>query len=129
MRPYHVLIVLLYLGLNACAERPVTPTGEVPSSAWIGHASMPTPRSEMPAVELEGLIYAPGGFGGESQFEAYDPRQDAWQALAQMPEPRQHLMAAAHSRRVYIFGGGKSVLNWAPSTQAWAYDPGLDRWV
>lgn len=113
------------------------PTG-LRQGEWRQLASMPTPRSEMPAAVLNGRIYVPGGFppqnggtvvGGETAFEAYDPGADAWQTLAPLPEGRHHLMAAAHpnTARVYVFGGAGAP-GWAPTSTAWAYDPESDAW-
>lgn len=88
---------------------------------------MPTPRSEMPAVELGGVIYLPGGFGGERILEAYDPASDTWSRLAPLPSGRQHGMAAAHAGRLYFFGGGLG-LSFDPTDNAWVYDPQADSW-
>ena len=95
---------------------------------WSEGAPMPTARSEMPAALLDGLIYLPGGFGGEQALEAYDPAADRWHSLAPMPEGRHHLMAAAHAGRVYIFGGARSG-GWEPSATARLYDPAEDSWA
>jgi hypothetical protein len=54
--------------------------------AWSEGAPMPTARSEMPAALLDGLIYVPGGFGGEQALEAYDPAADRWHILAPCPK-------------------------------------------
>ena len=61
-------------------------------------------RSETAAVVINGLIYVPGGYGNERALEVYDPAQDSWRALAQMPEGRHHLMTTAHNGKVYVFG-------------------------
>jgi N-acetylneuraminic acid mutarotase len=75
---------------------------------------MPTARSENAAAIIEHMIYVPGGFGGEQALEAYDTTTDTWLALAELPEPRHHLMSAAYAGKVYIFGGASSVVNWTP---------------
>ena len=70
----------------------------------------------MPAVELNGLIYVPGGFGpvrgglanGKgpvTTLDAYDPLNDRWTSLAPMPEPRHHQMVTVYKGRIYVFGG------------------------
>jgi hypothetical protein len=68
-----LLLVLLLLSLTACRAHPDDKAlPEASLGEWGQHASMPTPRSEMPAAVLDGRIYTPGGFGGEAVFEAYD---------------------------------------------------------
>jgi N-acetylneuraminic acid mutarotase len=95
---------------------------------WQQLSSMPSARSEMPATALDGLIYVPGGFGGETVFEAYDPGTDSWASLAELPDGRHHLMAVAHAGLVFILGGGMSMLNWEPQATTWAFDPGKGAW-
>ena len=89
---------------------------------------MPTARSEMPAVELDGKIYVPGGFGGGHVLEAYDPATDIWIELARLPEGRHHLMAASLRGRLYLFGGGAG-LSFDSTDRAWVYDPAADSWT
>lgn len=67
---------------------------------------MPTARSEMRAAVVDGIFYVPGGFGGLTSFEAYDPADDSWVELAPMPEPAHHMMVIAYHGKVYVFGGG-----------------------
>jgi hypothetical protein len=82
-------------------------TTDLLQGTWEEQTSMPTARSEMPAVELNGLIYVTGGFGGEQTLEAYDLANDSWQALADLPAQRHHVMAAAHDDRLFVFGGAQ----------------------
>ena len=58
---------------------------------WSRLTSMPTPRSEVAAVELDGKIYVFGGFGrGAVANEAYDPATDTWSRLAPIPRSVDH---------------------------------------
>src|SRR5512141_2493167 len=84
-------------------------TPEISSAGtWIQKASMLTNRSEMPAVELNGLIYVPGGFGpvrgglanGKgpvADMDGYDPASDTWKSLAPMPDGRHHEMVTVYN--------------------------------
>lgn len=112
--------------LAACA-RPSATIVAPPQGPWRLAAQMPTARSEMPAVEIEGVIYVPGGFGGERVLEAYDPASDTWAELARLPEGRHHLMATGFQGRLYLFGGGTG-LSFNPKDSAWVYDPADDSW-
>lgn len=94
---------------------------------------MPTERGEMQAAVLDDRIYVPGGLTGwgEStvQHAAYDPEADAWEALAPLPEPRNHHAVAAVDGRVFVLGGNDDVLFDPPSRDVVAYDPDGDRWT
>jgi N-acetylneuraminic acid mutarotase len=121
--------VILIMILSACSTRADdTPLAEAELGEWQQHAHMPAPRSEMPAAVLDGRIYVPGGFGGESVFEAYEPSSDSWHSLADLPGGRHHLMAAAHDGLVYVFGGARSIVDWRATDSAWSYDPETDTW-
>jgi hypothetical protein len=105
--------------------------GEAPPDLLTGQWSEGAPqtpaRSEMPAAILDDLIYVPGGFGGETVFQAYDPMHNMWLDLAPLPVGRHHLMAAAFGGKVLIFGGAAAGA-WNPTATAFAYDPALDTW-
>jgi N-acetylneuraminic acid mutarotase len=90
---------------------------------------MPTARSENAAAVIDEIIYVSGGFGGEEKLEAYNTITDTWKVLADLPEPRHHLMSASYNEKVYIFGGASSVIDWTPHAEAWAYDPNADSWT
>ncbi len=126
------------LGLSLAPEAAGRPVYEAFGQAapdllhgqW-GEGAPQTPaRSELPAAALAGLIYVPGGFGGETVFQAYDPASDEWRDLAPLPAGRHHLMAAAldSTGSVYVFGGGAAGV-WSPTTTAWAYAPALNAWT
>lgn len=119
-----------FLILAGCGQQ----TENISTPGWLQLQSMPTARSEMPAVALNGLIYVPGGFGDEHALEVFDPVADSWQSLARLPEPRHHLMvaaygAAAYDGQIYIFGGAPSVTVWTPQNTVWSYDPAAGTWV
>jgi N-acetylneuraminic acid mutarotase len=96
--------------------------------AWILGAPQSPARSEMPAAVLDGRIYVPGGFGGETVFQMYDPALDAWRELPPLPEGRHHLQAAALNGRVYVFGGAEAG-GWSGTATAWAFDPETYAWT
>lgn len=88
---------------------------------------IPPARSEMPAVTLGDWVYVPGGFGGESRLDRYNPMTDQWQALAPMPAGRHHLMALAYAGYLYILGGAQAG-TWTPTNSVWRYDPATNTW-
>lgn len=119
----------LTLVIAACGG-PTTARPAASGAEWELGTPMPRPRSEMPAVEINGTIYVPGGFSGPlgtDELETYDIVLDNWTRLAPMPEGRHHLMAAAHQGELYAFGGSVAV-GWSASASAWRYDPASDAW-
>ena len=141
------LLVLLVLTSCAGPVEDVPPTGHSPTrsatnrpqaeelptesqSGWRIGSHMRILRSEMPAVEIGGVAYVPGGFSGPlgtARFEAYDIQMNSWQNLKSMPAARHHLMATAHNGLIYVFGGSSAAGFRATST-AWRYDPKTDQW-
>jgi N-acetylneuraminic acid mutarotase len=70
---------------------------------------MPTVRSGIAAVVLEGRMFV---FGGEAptgtfnQTEAYDAGSNAWSNHARMPTARHGLGAVAVAGKIYVISGG-----------------------
>lgn len=97
--------------------------------SWESVGTMPTPRSENRGVVLEnGRFYIPGGWGGESIFEAYDPTSNSWETLAELPDGRHHFMTAAFDNKLYLFGGSPANA-YRPTDTAWVYDPETNAWT
>ena len=125
--------------ISPTAAAALSPTPDFSAkNVWIPRARMLTPRSEMPAVELNGLIYVPGGFGpvrgglanGKGPvdtFDVYDPVADQWRTLAPMPDSRHHEMLTVYDGKIYVFGGFLDP--WLTQSNAWMYDPAKDRWT
>jgi len=110
-----------------------------PSTPWMQISTMPSARSEMPAIELNGLFYVVGGFGpvpggsangkdAVDTFEAYDPKADRWTTLAPTPEARDHSLMTTYQGRIYVFGG-YAAGDWVVCPNAWMYDPTADQWT
>jgi N-acetylneuraminic acid mutarotase len=82
------------------------------TDAWTFRAPLPTPRSGVSAVYIDGKIVVFGGEATGRVFgtnEAYDPKTDTWEALAPMPIPRHGLhgaTAAVIGNMVHVPGGG-----------------------
>ncbi len=89
---------------------------------------MPTARSEMRAAVVDSIFYVPGGFGGLTKFEAYDPANDTWTPLAPLPEPAHHMMATGHNGKVFVFGGARTMA-WRATESVFVYDPTTAAWA
>src|SRR5690606_757027 len=78
------------------------------TDSWREGAPVPTPRSGVAAVALDGIAYV---FGGETrqvtfaEAEAYDPATDTWTTLPPLPTPRHGFGAAVHDGRIYTLMG------------------------
>jgi len=72
---------------------------------------VPTGRSGVAAIELEGSIYL---FGGESDnpsatfnnVERYNPETDRWEELPPMPTARHGLGAGVLAGSIHVVSGG-----------------------
>jgi N-acetylneuraminic acid mutarotase len=113
------------------APAPLTTSGRsLDGAAWIALSSLPTPRAEVAGAVLDGHLYVIAGFeasGNSSNVvEVYDPASDRWQRRANLPEGRDHAMAATAGGKIYVFGGsGRN----GPSASVFAYDPASDAWA
>lgn len=103
------------------------------NNMWIARSSMLTPRTDVCAVELNGLIYALGGASGTGPtnvLEVFDPTAGtggagAWATLAPMTDARQDFACAVLNGQIYAIGGlspGGIV------TTTEVYDPFTNTW-
>lgn len=85
------------------------------TARWTVAAPLPAPRSAGAAAVIDGrIVYAggecrPGGIPNRDsaydQTWMYDPTQDAWHAVAVLPQGRHGFGAATVGRTVYVAGG------------------------
>ena len=70
---------------------------------------LPTARSGIGAVVVDGVVYVVGGEGSEGTFdknEAYDAASDSWKTLPPLPTARHGMGAAAVAGTIYVPAGG-----------------------
>jgi len=75
---------------------------------WETGASLKYPRRNCASAELDGRIYAVGGFDGSkiiSKVEAYDNRLKSWMMIESLPTPRSSAMACAQGGKLWVLGG------------------------
>ncbi|WP_432401421.1 kelch repeat-containing protein [Wukongibacter sp. M2B1] len=92
---------------------------------WATKQSMTTSRYGLKVVELNGKIYAIGGF--ETDFlntvEEYDPATDTWTTKTSMPTGRYLLSLTKVNNKIYAIGG----VGGAKSVEE--YDSAIDTWT
>ena len=101
------------------------------SNSWTSAAPMLTPRSDLGADQINGMIYAAGGSDSSSPalatLEAYDPTTNTWAAKASMPTARADLAVVALNGLLYAIGGRG--VDGSPVATVEAYDPVSDTWA
>ncbi|UCD37490.1 MAG: hypothetical protein JSW54_11765 [Fidelibacterota bacterium] len=82
------------------------------TNTWEAKAPLPTPRHHVALTTLGGKLYAVGGVSstvpiwtGERQVYEYDPEQDAWRRVTNMPSNRIEPVAIGFEGRIYVIGG------------------------
>jgi N-acetylneuraminic acid mutarotase len=76
---------------------------------WSESAPMLLAHSEISVAELNGRIYAVGGYPGaritSDAVQVYDSASDSWSFGPPLPRPLHHTMLAAADGRLYLMGG------------------------
>ncbi len=85
---------------------------DVATNVWEPKTLLPTARSGIGVVVLNGRLHVIGGEGYVGDFggtfrthEAYEPSSNTWQRLAPMPTPRHGFAAAVAGSRIYVVSG------------------------
>jgi hypothetical protein len=101
------------------------------SNSWTSAAPMITPRSDLGADVIDGIIYAAGGIDASSQtlatLEAYNPATNSWSTEAPMLTPRADLAVVALNGLLYAIGGRGADGN--PLASVEAYNPATNSWT
>lgn len=103
------------------------------ADTWTSLAPLPTARSGVAAVALNGLIYVIGGWrlvSGtptvQNIVEVFDPTTNTWSSAAPMPTARAYFGAVDCGQRIYTMGG--AFPNLAMTNVLEIYDPVTDSW-
>jgi N-acetylneuraminic acid mutarotase len=129
----NVLSTILGLSLT-CMILAVPLTVSAQSGTWTTKAPMPTPRSHLSIGEVNGILYAVGGYKSRTccpdpfiaTVEAYNPATDTWSSKAAMPTARGDLGVGVVNGILYAVGGQDSSGSLATVE---AYDPLTDTWT
>jgi DNA-binding CsgD family transcriptional regulator len=92
-------------------------------------ASKPTRVHNVGAAFIGEWIFVPGGLTSDgvptAVVEAYNPAEEEWQQVSQLPRPVSSYALAVHDNKLYLFGG-KDSRGYINTT--YIYDPQEDRW-
>ena len=136
-------------GGNGSGEEPPLPSATtlkvytLASDSWTLKANMPTLRTALSTVAVNGKIYVMGGVARSSGWywdlaeatadelvsavEVYDPETDTWTRKTDMPTARCGMGTVVVAGKIYTIGGladnGK-IMNVVE-----VYDPGTDTWT
>merc|ERR1719230_2445620 len=94
---------------------------------WEFGASLKYPRRNCAAAELDGRIYAIGGYDGSKiigSVEAFDARLKSWMMLDSLPTPRSSAVACAQGGKIWVLGG----TNGTRLNTIDCFDPRAARW-
>jgi Kelch motif len=104
-------------------------------SLWLNGPSMPTPRSEVAGVMLDGEVYVIGGFVMPNNViiprksdivEVYDIKNKTWSSAPSLPQKMDHVGAAVYNGKLYVVGGAA---DYNRSNKLFIYDPVSDKWT
>ncbi|CAI9259121.1 unnamed protein product [Lactuca saligna] len=100
-------------------------------NSWSKIANMNVPRYDFACAEVNGVIYAVGGYGmdGESLScaEAYNPETNKWTVIESIRRPRWGCFACAFEGKLYVMGG-RSSFTIGNSRFVDVYDPENHKW-
>lgn len=125
-----LLLIALFLISSVVIGNTVS--GAIPDmDTWVSKESMPTARTYLGAAEVNGKIYAIGGFSDLNNTEEYDPITDTWTIKAAMPTPRFSFAIFTYQSKIYCIGGltGRGAPFASSVTGAIeVYDPTTNAW-
>jgi len=119
-------------GLGSGAPSKSVEAYDPASNKWIKKASLPEARFMFGAAAYNGKIYTFGGVNDKLQVvdtvDIYDVATDTWKAsAAKLPKPTAGTSAVTYKDTIYLFGGGKSPINFVPSAMyfdnVYKFDP------
>jgi subtilisin family serine protease len=100
------------------------------SGAWLDLAGYPTRIMDNTVGEHRGRVYSVGGVDGVeivARGYVYDPAQETWTRIADLPEPREAAAGAFIGDRFYVSGGWDGGTR--TTTTTFVYDPATDAWT
>jgi N-acetylneuraminic acid mutarotase len=105
---FWVLILVSIAAAPGVAQSPEI-TGLPEVNGWRLAAAMLVPRSEHAVADVDGKIYAIGGYPPgripSDVVQVYDTSTDRWTFAPNLPVPAHHVMAVGTGGKLYVIGG------------------------
>jgi hypothetical protein len=100
---------------------------------WGSRAGLLAANSEFALTELNGKLYAMGGYPASRvtvrTVQVYDIATDTWQYGPELPQPNNHGMAASVNGKVYLIGGQLTADQEGYVNTVYELDPAVGVWV
>jgi len=101
-------VLLWGLGARVVAQAPEN--SALPEvNGWRLAAALLAPRSEQAVADLDGKVYAIGGYPTgripSAVVQVYTAATDRWELGPPLPVPMHHAMAAGANGKLYVIGG------------------------
>jgi len=102
-------------------------------SSWKRLPDMAVPRWEAGTVVLDDKLYVFGGYRMPTKackrVDAFDPKDNSWQKLADLPSAITHINMVLDSRSVWFAGGFKDGYKGYAIDEVWKYDIDKDTYT
>jgi len=99
--------------------------------SWSKLSSMNVARYDFACAEVNGKVYAAGGYGTDrdslSSVEMYDPETDRWTLIESLRRPRWGCFACGFEGKLYVMGG-RSTFTIGNSRFVEVYNPEKHTW-
>lgn len=111
------------------ANTALPPVIVTPPPRWAMRAPVPTARQNFGMAAYDHQIYLIGGETSQPSnlVERYQPAENTWQTLADLPEALTEIGAAVIGGKIYVPGGRLG--SGAITDTLWLYDPQQNRWA
>ncbi|XP_019464354.1 PREDICTED: F-box/kelch-repeat protein At1g67480-like [Lupinus angustifolius] len=100
-------------------------------NSWSRLSNMNVARYDFACAEVNGLVYAVGGYGVDgnslASAEVYDPDTDKWTLIESLRRPRYGCFACGFEGKLYVMGG-RSNFTIGNSKFVDVYDPESHSW-
>ena len=104
----------------------------VGENQWVSKKPMPKGKADYGLAQVNGKIYAIGGYPNPNITEEYDPNTDSWTTKAAMPTARFNFAIATFENKIYCIGGSELSSSFYQSSLVSGaievYDPARDTW-
>ena len=120
------------------ASKPTPPASAFTKVTWQGVANAPLKRVEAQGIVANGKMYVFGGYTSFSPFctttqsHVYDPANNTWKRIKDLPEAWTHAGVAVDGADIYLAGGYRNEPNCTRAEVAtrtvYKYDTKTDTW-